>query len=84
MTLVTCLAGLAARGVRRQGAILGSSATYAVVTVPAMVLLLYPGPGALGRYSGPGAIYLIVLLQLVHGFGFRAIRTVAKKSEETA
>lgn len=81
MTLVTCLAGLAARGTRSQGTILGSTVAYAVVIIPLLFLLLYPGPRAFGRYSDDRAVYVIVLFQLVHGLGFRAIRAAAEGSE---
>jgi hypothetical protein len=80
MTLVTCLTGLAARTMRSQGTVLGSTVTYVAVVVPLVFLLLYPGPAALGRYSDPGVIYAILLFQVVHGLGFRAIRASAERT----
>ncbi len=81
LTLITCLAGVAGAHRRTGGTILGSSMMYAVVIVPFVLLILYPGTAALGRFSDPAFYYLILLLDVVHGIGFYHIRRAVEDAE---
>lgn len=81
LTIATGIAGVAGAHRRLGGGILSSAGTYALVVVPLLLLLFYPGPAALNRSSDGNLLYLILLLAFVHGVGFARIRSAVERAE---
>lgn len=60
----------------------GSSFFFALVVIPFDVLLAYPGLKALGIDSDPDMLTLLIVLGIIHGFGFYFIQREARKYQQ--
>jgi hypothetical protein len=48
--------------------------TFGVVVIPIDIILMYPGPKALGINSDSNIYALLITLEIIHGFGFYLIQ----------
>ena len=52
---------------------------FGLVVIPFDVILMYPGTEALGIHSDPGLSILLIVLEIIHGFGFYFIQREIQK-----